>query len=175
MAKKDLNEEAITIDKDALNTLIGNELGAFLSQMASQTAKEGVTGEKTTGTSVQTDISDPGHAERIQAAVARGNDLHATMQAFMLSDDRAFTNVVKYNSQNYIHSLNMAHSEIASALGKAMVDHRDTSFDKTVNIDETSAWLNRIFRNENFADALQVAVANLVNAVWEKMVESKED
>jgi len=34
--------------------------------------------------------------------------------------------------------------------------------------------LNRIFRNENFADALQVAVVNLVNAIWEKLAEEKE-
>ena len=166
--------ETVTIDKNALNTLIGNEIGAFLSQMGSQTTKEGMAGEKTTGTSVQTDLSDPGHAEAMQALVVRGQDAHSILQLMVLSGDYAFNNTVRSQAQTFTHALDMAYAEVASGMGKAQIDHRDTSFDKLVNIDETSAWLNRIFRNENFADALQVAVVNLVNAIWEKLAEEKE-
>jgi len=168
-------DDPVTIDKNVLNTLISDQMSAFVTQLSSQVAKEGVAGEKTTRSTVESDISDPGHAEAMQASVVRGDSAAAALQLMMISGDYSFNNMVRSQAQTVTHAMDLAYASIAKKLDISMVDHGDASFDRLINIDEQSAWLNRIFRNENFADALQVAMTNFVNAVWEKILEVKEE
>ena len=168
--KEDASDN-IVVNKDVLSSIVKDALAG----MVSQTVKEGMAGEKTTKSTVESDLSDIGNAEAMQAAVVKGNDAASILQLMILSGDYAHNATVRSQAQTVTHMMDLSAAELAKKLGVSMIDHADLSFDKTLNLPENEILLNRILKTENVGDAIQVAMGNFVNAIWEKILEVKEE